>query len=267
MGALRRRIIVATQPAGDEAGEARAVVEDDFHHFRVVVRQRGGRVFEAFGDGLRTPNALCRSASERLTEIVGMPLSAASAAVHERTDARLQCTHMIDLAGLAVAALAQGWVRRTYDATVPDRVQDRTRASLTRDGRAILAWEMEGARIAAPEAYAGVNIGGGFTRWARERLSLDETEAALVLRRAVFISVGRGVDLDAPGRRTGPMGGCWAWQPERAALATRHVGSTLDFTDRAEALARDDQDWLAFTEFADTVVGGSRSTKSAGPET
>jgi hypothetical protein len=46
------------------------------------------------------------------------------------------------------------------------------------------------------------------------------------------------------------MGGCWAWQPERSAQATRVVGSTWDFTERREDLTRDDQDWLAFADAA-----------------
>jgi hypothetical protein len=99
-----------------------------------------------------------------------------------------------------------------------------------------------------PAPYAGLAIGTGFTGWVRDRLSLDEAEAALVLRRAVFISGGRGVDLDAPGRTTGPMGGCWVWQPERAASAKRNIGSTQDFTGRAELLTQDDQAWLDFAE-------------------
>ena len=91
-----------------------------------------------------------------------------------------------------------------------------------------------------------MEIGAGFTQWASAGLSTDEAEAALVLRRAVFISGGRGVDLDTPGRRTGPMGGCWVWQPERAADARRNVGSTLDFTGREESLTAADRRWLAF---------------------
>jgi hypothetical protein len=246
MGALRRRIEVVSRRVGDFGAEARAVVEDDFHHFRVVVRQRDGQVTEAFAEALRSPTVLCPSAGERLVEIVGMPLSKASAAVLERTDARLQCTHMIDLAGLAVAALGQDRGRRVYEAAVPDRVDGRTTATLHCDGRLILEWDMDRSKIDSPAAYAGVDIGSGFTQWS-QRLSLDEAEAALVLRRAVFISGGRGIDLDAPGRRTGPLGGCWAWQPERSAQAQRNIGSTHDFTSRPEALTSADRDWLLFS--------------------
>ncbi|MDB5446991.1 MAG: hypothetical protein JWQ97_2308, partial [Phenylobacterium sp.] len=204
-------------------------------------------VIEAVSEAPRHPNALCPTAGLRLSEIVGMPLNAASAAVMEVTDARQQCTHQIDLAGLAVAALAQRRPHRIYQVEVPDRVDGRTTATLKRDGELFLQWELQGPKIIAPEPYAGRDIGTGFTGFARG-LPLDEAEAALVLRRAVFISGGRMIDLDAPGRTTGPMGGCWVWQPERAALATRIVGSTRDFTGRADELARDDQAWLAFAE-------------------
>ncbi len=248
MGAMHRRIAVVSRSIGDDAAEARAVVEDDFHHFRVAVRRRGQRVSEVYSHALRNPTVLCPSAGERLVEIVGMPLSAASVAVHEQVDARQQCTHMIDLAGLAVAALAQQRPRRLYEAVVPDRIGGRTRATLSRDGFPVLAWDMDGATVTGPHLFAGLEIGTGFTGWVRERLSLDEAEAALVLRRAVFISGGRGINLDAPGRRAGPMGGCWVWQPQRAAGATRNVGSTLDFTGRVDALIEDDQAWLDFAD-------------------
>jgi hypothetical protein len=256
MGALHRRIEIASRELAGGAEEARTVVEDDFHHFRVTVRQRGGVVTDVVSQSLRNPTVLCPSAGERLSEILGMPLDGASVAVHKRVDARLQCTHMIDLAGLAVAALALGRRRRVYEATVPDREDGRTRASLRRDGRVVLEWELDHATIKAPPRYAGIDIGAGFTQWASDRLDAEAAEAALVLRRAVFISRGRGIDLDAPARRrTGPIGGCWVWQPERAAGATRNIGSALDFTGREAALTQDDRAWLAFDEAVEESDG------------
>ena len=125
MKAMNRRIEIATRPH-----EARAVVEDDFHHFRVTLRHADGVVTEALSRALRWPNALCPVAGERLSELVGMPLNASSAAVLGHTDARQQCTHMIDIAGLAVAAAARGIPRRSYAAVVPDRQDGRTHAVL-----------------------------------------------------------------------------------------------------------------------------------------
>lgn len=248
LGSLRRRVEVASRSDGPGTGEARGAVEDDFHHFKVTVRARDGVVTDVWSEAPRPPNVLCPTAGERLVELVGMPLSEVSVAVMERTDARQQCTHQIDLAGLCVAALARGLSRRFYEVEVPDRVDGRTHVRLWRDGALLLEWDMDGPTIVGPAPFAGVGIGGGFTGWARDHLDLDLAEAALVLRRGVFISSGRTVDLDAPGRTTGPMGGCWVWQPERAALATRIVGSTHDFTERPQVLTLDDQDWLAFAD-------------------
>ena len=240
--AFHRRVEVSTRETGS-ACEARGVVEDDFHHFRVVVRAEAGTVSEAFSHALRHPNSLCPSAGARLAEIVGMPLNESSAAVLEVTDARQQCTHQIDLAGVAVALLARGVRRRRYDATVPDRHDGRTTATLARDGELFFRWDLEGTTILRP--YAGRDIGSGFTGFARS-LSPDEGEAALVLRRAVYVSAGRSLDLTRAGR-TGPVGGCWAWQPERMDQIVR-LPTKLDFSGRAQELALGDEAWLAFTD-------------------
>jgi hypothetical protein len=244
MGALRRRIGIATRP-----GEARAVVEDDFHNFRVTVRHGAGVVTQAFAGAPRHPTALCPQASDRLGELVGMALNPSSGEALRHTDARQQCTHMIDLAGLAVAAAARGLARRTYDIEVTDPDDTGSRARLRRDGELVLDWAVRRGLITEPPPFAGRHVGTGFTAWAAEALEPDLAEAALVLRRGVFIAGGRGVDLDAPGRTTGPIGGCWVWQPERAAQAKRIVGSTLDFTDRPAALTLGDRGWLAFEDW------------------
>jgi hypothetical protein len=43
-----------------------------------------------------------------------------------------------------------------------------------------------------------------------------------------------------------PTGLCFAQQPVRAERALRQVGSTWDFSDRADVLCADDESWLAF---------------------
>ncbi len=248
MGSLRRRIEIVTRADGVGGGEARGVVEDDMHHFLVTIRAVDGRVSDTATEAPRFPNVLCPAAGDRVRELIGMRLVEASAAVMEHTDARQQCTHQFDLASLLVAALARGIAHRVYEAEIPDLVDDRRHVRLWRDGALVLEWDMAGATIEGPAPYAGRPIGTGFTGWVREALDLETAEAALVLRRAVFISSGRAIDLDDPSRRvgTGPMGGCWVWQPQRAAFAHRVVGSMQDFTDRPEALTADDQAWLGF---------------------
>ena len=103
MGVLRRRIDIASR-----TGEVRAVVEDNFHHFQVTVHHHEEVVTDVIGRALRNPWTRCPLAADRLQLLIGMPLSPAATAVIERTDPRMQCTHMFDLAGLAIAAAARG---------------------------------------------------------------------------------------------------------------------------------------------------------------
>lgn len=240
MGALIRRIGVATRER-----EARAVVEDDFHHFRVVIRHDGGRVSGTAWQALRRPWTTCAIAGERLSELVGMELSPDANAVLAHTDPRQQCTHMFDLAGLAIATAARGIGERRYEAVVPDRIDGRTTPRLARDGAEVLRWSLEGSHITAPEPFTGRSLQAGFSKWVEEHLDVDDAEAALVMRRAVFISGGRGVNLDAAPHAPS-RGGCYVQQPERASAARRMVGSTQDFTDRRDSLLGEDQAWLAF---------------------
>src|SRR5205823_6493833 len=97
--------------------------------------------------------------------------------------------------------------------------------TLARDGEALLAWELEGARIVAPAPYAEAT--GGFARWADATFDADGAEAAVVLKRACSIGMSRGLDLDSydtladmPG--LSPL--CWSMQPDRAPVAFRNRG-------------------------------------------
>jgi hypothetical protein len=242
--ALNRVIRIAGRP-----GAVRATLEDDFHHFRVVLHHAEGRVTAVESDSPRFPYSLCPAAGLQLRQIVGMGLSEDMTAVFRIADAREQCTHQIDLAALAVTAAARGTTRRRYDLVVYDhRPGEGRHAMLSRDGAPLLDWTLDGYAIATPEPYAGRGLGSGFTAWVAQSLDPETAEAALVLRRGVFISGGRGMaerlDSYASARVSG---GCWVQQPARAALAARQKGSTLDFTGRAALLTRADETWLAET--------------------
>ena len=245
MSFFHRRVEIAVRALGEAAAEARAVVEDDFHHFRVTIRARDGRVSEALSEAPRFPRTLCPAAGARLSELVGLQLTAASAAVAEVVDARQQCTHQFDLASLAVAALAQGRPHRVYEAEIPDAHDGGMEAVLKRDGEVVLSWKLHKETILEPEPYAGRSIGSGFTAFARS-LPLKDAEAALVLRRAVYVAGGRRVDRSGKSTMAPPIGGCWVYQPERLDQSERSEDSTFDFTGRAHELARDDAGWLRF---------------------
>lgn len=249
VGVYRRLIKIKTNAAPEEGRIARAALEDDFHHFRVEVNSADGEIKSIKGSVLRHPTTLCPGAAAQLQILVGLPLSTYSYGLSAHTDARQQCTHLMDLAGLAVAALGREISSRTYIAKVDDENgSDHRLATLERNGEDCLEWHMQNDCITYPQNMNDRSIGKGFTAWATSLPSADASEAALVLRRAVFVSVGRAYDLDIGDNFKSDMGGCWVWQPERADMARRNFGSSRDFTNTSEALLTTCERWLAFEE-------------------
>lgn len=248
MGAFRRRIVISHTTHAD-AGCVRAVLEDDFHHFRVALSYAQGHVTEVEADSLRNPYSLCPTAGRQLGLLVGMALSPVASSVNRHTDPAEQCTHQFDLAGLAVATAVSGRPWRQYDIEIPDRVSGGTQALLSRDGEPVLAWDLCETSITGPTPYAGISLREGFARWATTQLSSDEAEAAIVLRRCALISLGRGRPLDEQVHAV-PTGLCFAQQPTRAVQALRVVGSTWDFSPpaRHRRLCEADTGWLSFKE-------------------
>ncbi|PLX74322.1 MAG: hypothetical protein C0607_11165 [Azoarcus sp.] len=239
---FRRRIQINARRS-PKGGEVRAVLEDDFHHFRVALIHHNGIVEKISAEAPRHPFSACPEASAALAGLVGMVLNPIANSVSRHTDASLQCTHMFDLAGLAIALAARGHDYRGYEIEVPRYKNGETQARLARDDGLQLKWDIHNSCILSPAPYTGVNIREGMARWALSTLPADESEAALVLRRCAIISLGRNKDIDQEVHAR-PSGRCYAQQPERAQQAIRIVGSTWDFSERRWALCQDDSEWL-----------------------
>jgi hypothetical protein len=152
-----------------------------------------------------------------------------------------------DLAGLCVSHAARGDERRQYDAEVPPAVDGIAEPRLWRDGELVLAWKLswrDGSRgLVDSPPYDEAPWRGGFFRWADERLDPDAAEAAIVLRRACEIGMGRGMDLEAvdSAAELGPMMGavCYTMQPTVMPVAFRNRGSIRDFGRHPDALLQD----------------------------
>ena len=101
-----------------------------------------------------------------LALLEGMALTRSLRSIARHTDPRVQCTHLFDLASLAVSFAASGASAGVYELAVPDRVEMRTQAILGRDGAPVLRWQIDGARIEDPPPFAGRSLaGGGFLEW------------------------------------------------------------------------------------------------------
>ncbi len=242
MPSFLRRIEIMVHRA-NSAIVIKTALEDDYHHFRVAITINDNTISAIETAALRTPYSLCAQAGPELEVLHGLAIDEVLHTLPQRVDARLQCTHQLDMAGLAVAAMAKGADQRRYDIAVPRHVNGGTTARLWRNGEEILCWQIDNNFIVAPPKFAGVSLQRGMAAWARTTLDTDMAEAALVLRRGAVISLGRLRNLDLE-QHAKPSGYCYVQQTERASQAHRMVGSTLDFSDNPASLCADDQDWL-----------------------
>jgi len=138
-----------------------------------------------------------------------------------------------------VAHAAAGRASREYRCAVWGAPGDVTTATLERDGEPLLRWRLDGMTIRSAAPFDGRSLKGSFQSWAEAELDPDLAEAAIVLRRAAYISPVRFFDLDRyerPGDVT-PIGGqCFTYTDGNAQRAERQIGSLRDYTDRPEAL-------------------------------
>jgi Protein of unknown function (DUF2889) len=245
---FRRR--VGINSTGDPMrGEVRACLEDDFHHFRVRIAHRDGKIRHIEGRAVRNPYSTCPLAANQLSRLAEAPLNVLAHSVMRVTNPSEQCTHLMDLAGLAIAAAARSIAQRWYDIAVPRRIAGRTLATLDRDGRRMLAWELLDTTITGPAPFEGISLREGMAAWALTHLPPDDSEAALVLRRCALISLGRVINLDAQVHAE-PTGRCFVQQPERATQGLREVGTVMDFTASVKDLCATDREWLARRDHA-----------------
>ena len=234
-GRLRRLIDLRCE----DENTAVAWLEDDFHHFGVTLIHDGHTVRDVRGAALRYPWSSCPGATAPLSALIGQPLIHRASDVGKRLEMRLQCTHLFDLVGLALAQAALRREHRRYEIIVEDpqimawdEVRDRpsslgpSTATLSRDGAEVMHWELQGQTITAPAAYAGQSLQRGFREWT-EAMPEQEAEYATVLRRAVMVSFGRLMQMGRfpTAACVGMPAACHSYQPgqRERALNTSHL--------------------------------------------
>ncbi|MBB5707465.1 DUF2889 domain-containing protein [Sphingopyxis panaciterrulae] len=238
-GRFRRLIDLRTERDGAVVGW----LEDDFHHFGVTLEHDGECVTDIRAASPRVPFSTCPLAGEHLKGMIGKPLSARSTDVGAMIEMRDQCTHMFDLAGLAMAQASVRRRHRRYEAIVEDReivaweagmrrLLGPGTARLFRDGEEVLMWEVDRRDITGPKGWAGQSMIKGF-RTHTEAMEVDEAEAATVLRRAVMVASGRTLDPDTvrTAAERGQSGVCFTFQEKRRAEAHNMRGAARNYED------------------------------------
>ncbi len=234
----RRRIRLR---ADRRAGLASAELEDDFHHFAAYIEHDGARVTRIRGEATRVPWTTCPGAVSALTVLEGSALTRDLSLLSRRVELGAQCTHLFDCATLSIAIAASGLDGRVYDAEVPEAHDGLMKVRLVRDAEALIEWDLQDFVVRSPGVLEGcLLVGPAFSKRVRAISDPDESEAVLVLRRAVLISMARAFDMDrvedpqAFARAIGAR--CHTFSPEQGASARRVVGANRDFTHRPQAL-------------------------------
>jgi len=230
-GAARRRIELRS-----DEHYARARLTDSFHEMMCEIIHDGTHVTAVSGVMYRYPTTLCPGAASVLQELVGVPVGCSGERYCAPGTVRRHCTHLYDLAYLALCQAGRGPGGRTYDIIVPDEYEAPVLVEVARDGAALLAWTVRDGMVIAPSDVAGLPLLGGFQARASKRFAGDVFEAALVLARTYLIAVGRAYDAEA-----------WASQPSSRndALRNRCYGYSSAHGDRGEFRAAYVRDFSA----------------------
>jgi hypothetical protein len=221
-GAYRRVVDIAIAP-----GLARVAMEDDIHHFRLALGHDGARIGSVDVASPRTPWTTCGGAAAALERLVGQPLTerldfagAAEKANH--------CTHLLDLANIALGRLNDVGFARRYAAEVEYQAGRRIVASMTWTGGGTAQWTVANGVI-EDGAWAGTAL-NALPRLIAA-LPFSAQEPVLVLRRAISISGARWAALDQYGT-AGELGvepSCHTLLPAVRDHARRNKGSAIDF--------------------------------------
>jgi hypothetical protein len=189
-GATVRRIRLTQEP-----GRVHGELQDTFHEMSCVIEHDAVAVTAVSGAMTRYPATSCPGAASVLQELVGLSLRTPLAELYGGGRGRRHCTHLLDLAVLAIVHASRAEPVRYYEVVVPDETDSPVVATAALNGRLVHEWRAFDGVVTAPEALRGLPLRSGFAAWASRRFAGDELEAATALARTYFISRGRRYDL------------------------------------------------------------------------
>jgi Protein of unknown function (DUF2889) len=211
-------------------GTVEARVSDNVHEFGITLFHDGTRVTNLFAQAVRIPWVTCPNGILRLKRLVGSPLAETR---RVKVDQSQHCTHMLDLAKLAMAHGCRGGTRIYQVKIHEDPDASVWSAVLARDSQELLRWCVIDDVVVSPGPFNG-HLTTGPAIWAPEvDADADLREAALVLRRALLVFRGRRIVTSATYRADSVpelAGLCVSFQPELIGDAVRPA----DFKEVAE---------------------------------
>jgi hypothetical protein len=236
-GAFRRRIRLCATP-----GAVRAEMEDMYHGICCTLRHDGEVITDISADFPRIQLSTCGGAGAPIKALIGQALDTPADALGRHAKPRRNCTHLLDIALLAVAHARRGGTRQ-YDIVITDETAQPASARIWRNDQLVLEWQLRGGVFVAPQPLRDQAVLQGFFNWAPRLYRGDDLEAARVLQKGCFVGGMRRYDIAALGDRpaaldTGMLGSCYSYSPGAVEHAVRVHGSERDFSDNPEALLR-----------------------------
>jgi len=237
-GIYRRRIRLENQSL-----QVVAELEDITHAFRLTLGHDGSCVTDIKAQPIRYPFDTCPGAAAMLQPLIGCSLDTDASSFRSVVAPGQNCTHLYDLALLALAHARRPARTRIYDISVPDELVTGTEIRLLCDGVAVHEWRVRDHRIVAPATFARQPVMQGFYSWASEAFAGEILEAALVLQRGYFVAQGRRYDYMNSGDRLAtddnmPNGACYTYNTGVVEKAVHTEGMARDFSASAEQLLK-----------------------------
>lgn len=237
-GCYRRRIRLINQE-NTVSGE----LEDTNHAFRCIISHDGQHVTDIQSEILRIPFDTCPGASEPIKKLIGLALCDDVQELIPHTDASGNCTHLLDLALMAIRHARRSQVEWLYDIRIDDQLDEQpTSAEIYANGELIHAWQTLNWQIMAPESLKDKVLYKGFSKWANIEFSGDTKEAAFALQKGYFVSSARRYNINAQAGQAAiehldvMLGACFSYSRPQIELAKRTANSARDFSDTPELL-------------------------------
>jgi hypothetical protein len=221
------------------AGGVLAELEDCSHAFRIHLYHDDAVVTELQAEAIRYPKTGCIGAPEQLKALQGLPRGLSASEYVLREHPKAHCTHLYDLALLALAHTAREDDVRQIDIIIPDELDQPVKARVFINGDEVLCWDIQAWQVVAP--YAGKPVYRGFAQWAEELLTGDEKEAGFALQKSYMVAQARRFDADAmvekkPGSEVNMHGACFNYSPGVLEDSQRIKNTLRDFTHAEEQL-------------------------------
>ncbi|MCB1666719.1 MAG: DUF2889 domain-containing protein [Porticoccaceae bacterium] len=218
----RRKVSLKSEP-----GMVTAQFADIYHEMACILHHDGEKITSLKGEIIRFPTNLCPGAEKFIQELEGTSINTEFKDLYANQRAKRQCTHLFDLAALAIRHSHRS-DERIYEAVVPD-MDGIVDVSISCNGSLVHQWQILNQQMVSSDELNGKPLIQGFIGWAsRYYKNSDELEAAIILSRTIFIARGRRYEVksghgDTLNEHKSLLGSCFAYQPERV-KSGRYIG-------------------------------------------